>query len=161
MSGPGNKPAKTNRVGFLDGSGTEPNRVSGPNPDPLLTLEKRDAYHQDEFLWGKGITDMVARVVAATERDQREERKSDTEGVGLDASIHADLMQTGGLKKPEERKQPQPGRQLKLKPKPNPKPNPAPTPTPTPTPIPRAASTSKGVTTSVPTPTQRCVTSPP
>jgi hypothetical protein len=28
-----------------------------------------DAYHQDDLLWGEGITDMVARVVAATERD--------------------------------------------------------------------------------------------
>ena len=33
MSGPGNNPAKTERVGFQVGSGTEPNRLSGPNPD--------------------------------------------------------------------------------------------------------------------------------
>jgi hypothetical protein len=26
------------RAGFLDGFGTEPNRFSDPNPDPLLTL---------------------------------------------------------------------------------------------------------------------------
>ena len=26
-------------------------------------------YHQDDVLWGKGITHMVARAVAATERD--------------------------------------------------------------------------------------------
>jgi len=38
MSGPGNKPTKTQRVGFLAGSGTEPNRTAGHNPDPLLTL---------------------------------------------------------------------------------------------------------------------------
>jgi len=25
--------------------------------------EMQDAYHQDDLLWGKGITDMVARVV--------------------------------------------------------------------------------------------------
>jgi flagellar motility protein MotE (MotC chaperone) len=35
------------------------------------TEEKWDAYHQDDVLWGKGITDMVKRVVAATERAQR------------------------------------------------------------------------------------------
>jgi hypothetical protein len=28
--------------------------------------EKRDVYHQDDVLWGKGIMDMVKRVVAAT-----------------------------------------------------------------------------------------------
>jgi len=65
--------------------------------------EKRDAYHQDDILWGKGITNMVKRVVATTERGQREERKADTEGVGLEASIHVDLTQTGEPKKPEER----------------------------------------------------------
>jgi adenosyl cobinamide kinase/adenosyl cobinamide phosphate guanylyltransferase len=51
----------------------------------------RDAYHQDDLLWGGGITDMVARVVAATERDKKEERKVDTEGVSLEASIQAGL----------------------------------------------------------------------
>jgi len=56
----------------------------------------REAYHQDYPLWGEGITDMVARVVAARERDQKEV-------VGLDASIHADLTETGGPEKPEER----------------------------------------------------------
>jgi hypothetical protein len=45
----------------------------------------RDAYHQDDLLWGVGITDMVARVVAVTEQDQREERKVDTKSVGLEA----------------------------------------------------------------------------
>jgi hypothetical protein len=50
-----------------------------------------------------GITDMVKRVVAATDRGQREKREADTEGVGLEASMHRDLTQTGELKKPEER----------------------------------------------------------
>jgi len=58
--------------------------------------EKRDAYHQDDVLWGKDITEMVARVVAATERDQREKRKADTESVGLEASIHAELVLATG-----------------------------------------------------------------
>jgi len=44
--------------------------------------ENWDTYHQDDVLWGKDITDMVGRVVAATERRQREERKADTMGVG-------------------------------------------------------------------------------
>jgi len=114
---------------------------------------KRVAYHQDDLLWGKGITDMVATVVAATERDRREERKGDTEGVGPEASINLDLTQTGGAKKAEEHQQPQPGRQLKsmAKSNPNPTPNPRPAPTPKPTPTPRATLTPKGVMTSVPT----------
>jgi len=29
----------------------------------------RNAYHQDDVLWGNGIADMVPRVVVATERD--------------------------------------------------------------------------------------------
>jgi hypothetical protein len=72
--------------------------------------KKRDAYHQDDLLWGEGITDMVARAVAATERGQREERRAATAGVSLEASIHADLSQTGGLEEPEERQQLQPAR---------------------------------------------------
>jgi hypothetical protein len=58
----------------------------------------RDAYHQDDLLWGEGITDMVARVVAAIEPNQTEE-------VGLETPIQADLIQTGGPEKPEERQQ--------------------------------------------------------
>jgi len=90
--------------------------------------EKRDAYHQEDILCAEGITDMVARVAAATERGKREERIVDTEGVSLEAATHTDLMQTGEPKKPEVRQQLQPGRQLKsvptLKPNPNPNPNP-------------------------------------
>jgi hypothetical protein len=71
--------------------------------------EKWDAYHQDDVLWGRGITDIVTRVVAATEGGQREERNADTEGARLEASIHADATETGGPEKPEERQQSQPG----------------------------------------------------
>jgi hypothetical protein len=46
---------------------------------------------------------MVARVMVAPVWDQREERKADTEDVGLEVSIHADLPQTGAPKKAEER----------------------------------------------------------
>jgi len=133
----------------------------------------RDAYHQDHLLSGEVITDMVARAVAATERGQKMERRADTEGVRLDASIHEDLTQTGGPEEPEECQQLQPGRHLKpmrtpkpkpkpnLKPKsnpnPSPKPNPAPAPAPAPGPAPtptlRATLAPTGVTTSAPTPT--------
>jgi hypothetical protein len=57
---------------------------------------------------GKGVTDMVARVVAGAERDQIEGRKQDTEGVGLEASIHTDFTQTRGPNQPQERQKPQP-----------------------------------------------------
>jgi hypothetical protein len=56
---------------------------------------KRDAHHQDNLQWGKGITDMVARAVAPSDWAQKVERKADTEDVSLEASIHADLTQTG------------------------------------------------------------------
>jgi hypothetical protein len=113
-------------------------------------------------LWGKGITDMVKRVVAITERDQREGRMADTEGVGLEASKLADLMQTGGPKMLEECKHLQPGRQLKSVPMPKPQPNPKPNldlapvlrPTPTQTAAPGDTSTPKGATAPVPTSTR-------
>jgi hypothetical protein len=128
--------------------------------------QKGDAYHQDDVMWGKEITDMVARVVAATEHDQAEEREADTEGPGLEASIPADLTQKGRPEKPEEYQQLQPGRQPqsmpmpKPKPKmkkiqtPNPNPTPAPRPAPTLTPTPRATVASKWATTPAPTPTR-------
>jgi len=140
--------------------------------------KRRDAYHQDDLLWGEGITDIVARAVAATERGQKEEWRTDTEGVGLEASIHADLTQTGAPEKPEERQQLQPGRQLKSmptpkpKPKPNPNPSPSPLPNPAPAPAPaprpaptptlRATSAQRGATSApTPTPTRRWEKFPP
>jgi len=65
--------------------------------------ETWDTYHQDDVLWGTRITDMVTRVVAATEGGQREEKKADTNGAGLEASMHAETSQTGQPEKPEER----------------------------------------------------------
>jgi len=38
MPSPGNDPTKAQRVGIMDGSGTEPNQFSGSNPDLLLIL---------------------------------------------------------------------------------------------------------------------------
>jgi len=115
--------------------------------------EKWDAYHQDDVLWGKGITDMVTRVVATTEGGQREERKADTNGASLEASMHAETSQRGQPEEPEQRQQSQPRRQHE--PKPKPKPNPAPTLTP------RTTLTLMAVTTSVPTPARRWETVPP
>jgi hypothetical protein len=83
--------------------------------------KKRDAYHKDDILCGKGITAMVKRVVAATEWDQREGRMADTEGVSIEASIHADVRQTGRPKMLEEPQQLQSGRQRKSVPMPKPK----------------------------------------
>jgi len=127
----------------------------------------RDAYHQDDLLWGKGITDMVAWAVAATQRDQEEERKVDTKGVSLEASIHANLTQTGGQGKPQKRQQLQLGRQLKSLPMPKPKPNPTPRPNPAPaprpalTPTPRTTPAVKGPKLSAPIPTRRWEMIPP
>jgi hypothetical protein len=41
MSGPGNKPARTMRFGFLPGSGTEPNRTAGQKPDRWRVTQTR------------------------------------------------------------------------------------------------------------------------
>jgi hypothetical protein len=135
--------------------------------------KKRDSYHQDDLLWGEGITDMFARAVAATAWGQKEERRVGTEGVGLEASIHADLTQTGVQEEPEAGQQLQPRRQLKsmptpkLKPKPNPnaypKLKPAPPSRPPPTSTPRATSVPRGGTMSAPTltPTRRWEMVPP
>jgi hypothetical protein len=124
------------------------------------TEKTRDACHQDDLVWGDGIPEMVARVVAATERDQKEERKADTEGVGPEASIHADLTQTGGPEEPEERQQLQPGRQLKSVPMPKPipdttpKPKPAPALRPAPTSTPTTTLAPKWAKSAAPTPTR-------
>jgi len=53
--------------------------------------------------------DIVKTVVAATEWVQSKERKADTEGVGLEATIPEDLTQTGAPRKLEENQQLQPG----------------------------------------------------
>jgi len=55
-----------------------------------------DVYHLDDLLWGEDITDMVERVVAAPERNKKE-------NVGLEAPIHEDLTQTGAPETLEER----------------------------------------------------------
>ena len=94
----------------------------------------RDAYHQDDLLWGKGITDMVAQVVADTEWDQTEGRTVNTKGVGPEGSIHVDQAQAGGPEKAEERQRLQLRRQLKSLPMPEQKSNPTPKPKAAPAP---------------------------
>ena len=117
--------------------------------------EKRNMYHHDDMLWGKDIPAVVIRVVAASERSLREEWKANTKGVGLEATIHTDLSQTGGPNQREEHQLLQPGRQLNLKHKR--KQNAAPTPTPTP----RTTYMWTPVTTSVLMSTRRWETVPP
>jgi hypothetical protein len=48
---------------------------------------------------------MVTSVVATTEWVQGEKTTGDTDGAGLEALIHVDVKQTGGLEKPEDRQQ--------------------------------------------------------
>jgi len=124
--------------------------------------EKRDTYHTNDVRLGKGITVKVARVVAATERNQRERWKADTEGVGLEAVIHAGLTHRDGPKKPEERQQLQPKTPLKSIPTPKPNPNqnltPAAAPILTVTLRPRATSTLNEAMTSAPTTTRQLET---
>jgi len=88
--------------------------------------QKWDARHEDEKLWGVGITNMIAKVMKGVAPGQ-EVREKDTEmtarmdGGGLEASQHADTTQE---ERPEQRQQPQqqpqPKLQLKLQPKPQP-----------------------------------------
>jgi len=134
----------------------------------LQETEKiRDAYHQDDLLWGKGITDMVTRAVAETERDQNMEQNADAEAGGLEASIQTDLTLRGGPEKPEEGQQLQPGRRLysmqmpKPEQNPTPKLNPAPEPRPAPTPMLTTTSAPKGAISSELAPTRRWQTVPP
>ena len=44
--------------------------------------KKQVAHNQDDLLWGKGITDMVSRVVAATEHDHHKESTAGSEDCG-------------------------------------------------------------------------------
>jgi hypothetical protein len=69
---------------------------------------KQDAYHQNDLLWGEGITDLVTRAVAETEQVQIEERAADTEGVAHHDSPNRDMTVTGGPDNPEEHQQLQP-----------------------------------------------------
>jgi len=98
--------------------------------------QKWDARHEDDKLWGAGITNMIARIMkgVASGHEARENERDETAGMdggGLEASQHADTTRE---EEPEKRQQlqqqPKPKLQLKLQPKPQraPKPKSAPTP---------------------------------
>jgi len=80
--------------------------------------EKWDAHHEDDLLRGKGIMELVTRLLAITARAQKEKEtgssKVDTDGVGLESPNHPVLTLTGGLQKPEEHQQVQHTMQPKL-----------------------------------------------
>jgi hypothetical protein len=80
---------------------------------------------------------MVAKVLAGIKSGCKKETTMgmrDTDNVGLEASQHADLTQTGGPEKPMENQQLQPKLQRKPQPKPESKAIQIPTPKMTPTP---------------------------
>jgi len=70
--------------------------------------QKWDARHEDDKLWGAGITNMIAKtmtgVVQSQEGIRREgEMTARTDGGGLEACQHADTTREEG---PEQRQQP-------------------------------------------------------
>jgi len=99
--------------------------------------QKWDARHEDDKVWGAGITNMIAKIMkgVAPGQEAREKERDETarmDGGRLEASQHPDTPQEGG---PEKRQQLQqqlkPRPPLKVQPKPQhePKPKSAPTPT--------------------------------
>ena len=86
--------------------------------------QKWDTRHEDDNLWGAGITNMIAKVVkgVAPGQEAREKERDKTasmDGGGLEASQHADTTQEGGPEKHQQlQQQPKPRLQLKLQPKP-------------------------------------------
>ena len=98
--------------------------------------QKWDTHHEDDKLWGAGITNMIAKVMKGVApgqgaREKEREKAARMDGGGLEASKHADRKQEEG---PEEnhrpQQQPKPKLQLKLQCKPQPAPKPKPPPTP-------------------------------
>jgi len=55
MSGPGNKPAKTQWVRFLAGSGTETNQTAGRNPDHWRATRIRSQHFSRPLLPGVAV----------------------------------------------------------------------------------------------------------
>jgi hypothetical protein len=98
--------------------------------------QKWDARHDDNKVWGAGITNMIAKTMKGVEqgqegREKEREMTARTDGGGLEASQHADTTREEG---PEQHQQPQQQPKAKLqlklqsKPPPAPKPQSAPTP---------------------------------
>jgi len=64
--------------------------------------QKWNACHQDDKLWGEGITNMIVKVMkgVAPSQEARENERDKTVGMdtrGLEASQHVDTTQEGGL----------------------------------------------------------------
>jgi len=94
--------------------------------------QKWDARHEDNKLWGAGITNMIVNVVkgVAPSQEAREKERVKTakmDGGGLEASQHADTTQEGG---PEKHQQLQQEQKPKLQPKPQHEPEPKLAPAP-------------------------------
>jgi len=98
--------------------------------------QKWDAHHEDDKVWGAGVTNIIVKVLKRVAPGQEaRERESDEstrmDGRGLEASQHADTRQEGGPEMCQQlQQQPKPRLPLKVEPKPQqePKPNSAPTP---------------------------------
>ena len=98
--------------------------------------QKWDARHEEDKLWGAGITNMIAKVLKCVVpgqavREKESKKAARMDGGGLDTAQHADTTQEEG---PEEcqrpRQQLKPKLQLTLQPKLQTAPKPKPPPTP-------------------------------
>jgi len=98
--------------------------------------QKWDARHEDDKLWGAGITNMIAKVMKGVApgqevRETDREKTARMDGGVLEASQHADTTrEVGHDQRQQPQQQPKPKLQLKLQPKPQPAPKPKSTPTP-------------------------------
>jgi len=98
--------------------------------------QKWDARHEDDKLWGAGITNMLAKIMkgVASSQDAREKERyktAGTDGGGPEASQYADTTPEEEPEKCQQlQQQPNPKLQLKLQPKPQPVPKPKSAPTP-------------------------------
>jgi len=86
--------------------------------------QKWDARHEDDKVWGAGITIMIAKVMqgVAPGQEAREKERDKTAGMdggGLEASQHADTTQEAGPEKCQQLQQ-QPETRLPLKGQPKP-----------------------------------------
>ena len=106
---------------------------------------KWDEHHKEIVLWGTGIADMTADVLAIARvceavpaQEARMEGTDETasqDGGGLEASQHAGATQDGEPEKPQllqQQQKPKPKLQLTLQPEPQHEPKPKPKSTPIP-----------------------------
>jgi hypothetical protein len=69
--------------------------------------QKWDARHEDDKLWGAGITNMIAKIMTgvASGQDAREKERdetAETDGGGLQASQYADMTLEEEPEKPQQ-----------------------------------------------------------